>query len=829
MDVFDLVAKITLDSSEYDRGLDSAAGKTKGFGSKLGGLFGGVAKVGVASLAAVSGAVIAMAKGAVSSYASYEQLVGGVDKLYGEASGKLQQYADKAFMTAGMSANQYMETATSFSAALINSLGGDTQKAADMTDVAMRAMSDNVNVFGSSMDSVQHAFQGFAKQNYTMLDNLKLGYGGTKSEMERLISDANKYRKSIGQSSNLSIKSFADIVQAIQSVQEAQGIAGTTNKEAMRTIEGSANATKAAWQNVITAIGRGEGLDNAMKNLSTALFGQNAGEGLLNQVIPRIQTTMEGIANLVTTAGPMIAQKLPEIANAIIPSLLSTAVSVIEALGGSLPGLVGVLGSSLVKVGINIGNQLINAISTVLNDMFPSLGKGFDGLVNAASGGINKIKAIWGSSNKQILNNVTSVWSGIKGVVNTVSSAISGYWKSRSSAILSVATEVWTGIQSVISTAVNTITGYWSEHSDEIIAKASETWDNIKSIVSTVLDAVGNVISVAVEFAKAIWDQWGADIVEIAVTQWNLIYVAITTAIAQIQETITVITTAISEFWTQHGETIMAVARVAWSVISTVITAALNIIQGIISAVTYAIQGNWSGVWSSILKIASTAWNAIKSVVSTVINAISSVISSILNRIKSTFTNIWNAIKSTVTNAINGVKSAISSGINAAYTTVSSVLGNIKNKFTSIFESVKSTVTNAINTIKGAFNFSWSLPPIRLPHISVSGSFSLNPPSVPSFGISWYKKAMQDPFLLEGASIFGASGGKLLGGGEAGREIVIGESKAIDLIRKASGDKEPVNVTINVYARENQDVNALADVISRKLQKQLERRAAVYA
>lgn len=168
MNVFDLVAKISIDSSEYDRGLDNASNKANGFGSKVKGMFGGVAKVGAAALAAASGAVIAMAKGAVSSYASYEQLVGGVDKLYGDASGKLQQYADKAFMTAGMSANQYMETATSFSAALINSLGGNTQKAADMTDVAMRAMSDNVNVFGSSMDSVQHAFQGFAKQNYTI-------------------------------------------------------------------------------------------------------------------------------------------------------------------------------------------------------------------------------------------------------------------------------------------------------------------------------------------------------------------------------------------------------------------------------------------------------------------------------------------------------------------------------------------------------------------------------------------------------------------------------------------------------------------------------------
>jgi hypothetical protein len=176
----------------------SAGGKLSGaIGGALGGL-GGVLKVGlgaaVAGVTAAGGAVAAFGKSAVDSYANYEQLVGGVDKLYGDASGKIQQFADEAYKTSGMSANQYMETATSFSAALVNSLGGDVNKAADMTDVAMRAMSDNANVFGSDLGSVQNAFQGFAKQNYTMLDNLKLGYGGTKSEMERLIADANEYR-----------------------------------------------------------------------------------------------------------------------------------------------------------------------------------------------------------------------------------------------------------------------------------------------------------------------------------------------------------------------------------------------------------------------------------------------------------------------------------------------------------------------------------------------------------------------------------------------------------------------------------------------------------
>lgn len=829
MDVFNLMAKISLDTSEYDSKLADASDKTSGFGTKVKGFLGGAAKVGAAALAAASGAAIAMAKNAVSSYASYEQLVGGVDKLYKDASGKLQGYADKAFLTAGMSANQYMETATSFSASLINSLGGDTQKAADLTDVAMRAMSDNVNVFGSSMESVQFAFQGFAKQNYTMLDNLKLGYGGTKEEMQRLIDDANKYRKSVGQSSDLSIKKFGDIVQAIQSVQEAQGIAGTTNKEAMRTIEGAANATKAAWQNVITAIGRGEGLKGAMDGLAMALFGKDEGEGLLAQVIPRIQTTMEGIAEFLTTAAPIISKKLPEIANAVIPSVLSTAVSIIEALGAALPGLIGSLATSIAKVGIDVGSQLINAISTVLNDMFPSLGKKFDGIVGAAREGIEKIKNVWSTNGSQILSKASEIWTGIQAAVNNVINSIVGYWNENSAAILSTATTAWETVKSVITTAISVITDYWNQNSSEILAKASETWENIKTIVSTVMSVIGSVIQTVVEFAKQVWETWGTDIIEIAVAQWELIGTTISVAIEKIKEIITTAVAIITEFWSQHGEQIMTVASAAWGVISTVITAALNVIKGIIAAVTAAIQGNWSGAWSAVLGVAQNIWNAIKAVVTAAINAVSSVISSVLNRVRSIFSNVWNAIKSTVTNAINGVKSAISSGINAAYTTVSSVLGNIKNKFTSIFESVKSTVTNAINTIKGAFNFSWSLPPIKLPHISISGSFSLMPPSVPSFGISWYKKAMNDAYMLDGASVFGMLNGKLLGGGEAGREIVIGESKAIDLIRKASGDKEPVNVTINVYARENQDVNALADVISRKLQKQLDRRAAVYA
>lgn len=341
-------------------------------GGKLSGALGGALKMGgaaiAAGMAAATTAVVSFGKEAVSSYAEYEQLAGGVEKLYGTAADKIKKYADEAYKTSGMSANAYMETATSFSAALIGDLKGDVSKAADLTDVAMRAMSDNVNVFGSDMQSVQNAFQGFAKGQYNMLDNLKLGYGGTKTEMERLIKDANTYRKSIGESANLSIDSFADIVQAIQSVQEAQNIAGTTNKEAMSTIEGSATATKAAWDNLITSIGRGEGINESFNALLTSLFGEGEGEGLLNQIIPRIETVMQGIGDFILQAAPILSEKIPPLIQSIVPSLLSGAATLISALAqgllAALPTLMPIATDILMSIITGIVNNLPMILST---------------------------------------------------------------------------------------------------------------------------------------------------------------------------------------------------------------------------------------------------------------------------------------------------------------------------------------------------------------------------------------------------------------------------------------------------------------------------------
>lgn len=353
MNLLDLVVKIGVD--------DKATSKVAAIGNSIKGGLGTAAKAGVAALgaalASAATGTIALGKAALESYSQYEQLVGGVDKLFQDASPKLQEYAASAYQTAGMSANQYMEQATSFSASLINSLGGDTQKAADMADVAMRAMSDNVNTFGSSMEDVQNAFQGFSKQNFTMLDNLKLGYGGTKEEMQRLISDANEYAASIGEASDLSIDSFADIVQAIELIQEKQHIAGTTAREAATTIEGSVNMAKAAWQNWVTELGK----DNAdMGKLTTQLV------------------------DSVTTAASNIVPRIAVIAGAAMAAISEQLPSAVEQIGASLSGYAPTLGASVMSLIGTVAQMameyaptallaIVGAITAFLTEYSPTL------------------------------------------------------------------------------------------------------------------------------------------------------------------------------------------------------------------------------------------------------------------------------------------------------------------------------------------------------------------------------------------------------------------------------------------------------------------------
>lgn len=337
-------------------------------------------------LKSMGGALMSVGKQALESYAQYEQLTGGVDTLFKDSSKKVQEYANNAYKTAGMSANEYMETVTSFSASMIQSLGGDTAKASEYSNKAITDMSDNANKMGTSMESLQNAYAGFAKGNYTMLDNLKLGYGGTKSEMERLIADANKVKEANGEMGNLSIESFADVTEAIHTMQSEMGITGTTAKEASTTIEGSVNSMKGAWSNLITGIAD----DNAdFDGLVTNFVDSIVTMG--NNILPRIQTIIQGmgtmasqlisklVPEIVKTIPPLIQQTLPILLNSIqsaITAILDVLPQVADSLSSLIPTIVQMLLGmlpQLLEVGIQILLSLVNGITQALPQLIAML------------------------------------------------------------------------------------------------------------------------------------------------------------------------------------------------------------------------------------------------------------------------------------------------------------------------------------------------------------------------------------------------------------------------------------------------------------------------
>lgn len=363
-----------------DLGEDMDVGKSKALS------FGDMLKANVASAAIVAGikavasaikeaasALVDLGKQSIMGFAEQEQLIGGVDTLFKESSAQVQQYANEAYKTAGLSANQYMETVTSFSASLLQSMGGDTQAAAEKANRAITDMSDNANKMGTDMTSIQNAYQGFAKQNYTMLDNLKLGYGGTKQEMERLLADAEKFS-----GIKYDISSYADIVDAIHVVQTEMGITGTTAKEAATTIQGSSAAMKSAWSNLLTGMSNENlDLDKLVQNVidSVNTFADN--------LIPRLQIMLprfaEGLNKLVTGlipyVGPALELLLPSLVQGIgglVSGIVQALPAAVEAITAVIPMLVEQLTILLPQI-ISAGVEIIAALASGIGENLPTL------------------------------------------------------------------------------------------------------------------------------------------------------------------------------------------------------------------------------------------------------------------------------------------------------------------------------------------------------------------------------------------------------------------------------------------------------------------------
>lgn len=369
MNLFELFVKIGADTTEANKGIDEVGQKTSGLGEKLKSGLATAGKVAVAGVAAGATAIGALGTKAVAAYADYEQLVGGVETLFKDSQDQVMDYANNAYKTAGLSANEYMETVTSFSASLLQSLDGDTSAAADKANLAITDMSDNANKMGTDMTSIQNAYQGFAKANYTMLDNLKLGYGGTQAEMERLLADAEKIS-----GIKYDISSYADIVDAIHVVQTEMGITGTTAEEAASTIQGSFGMMKSAWQNLVT------GMADPDQDLGV-LVGNFTDSVVIagNNLIPRIQELLPRIVEATTSLIGTVSEQLPAILGTVLPSLVEGATNLVTGLMAALPSVLSVLA--------DVAPTVINTLVPALIELLPQITQtGIDVLVSLAQG-----------------------------------------------------------------------------------------------------------------------------------------------------------------------------------------------------------------------------------------------------------------------------------------------------------------------------------------------------------------------------------------------------------------------------------------------------------
>ena len=371
MNLLDLFVKISVDDSDIDSGFSETGQKADALASKLKGGLATAAKVGGAAIVAAGAAAVAITKQAVENYGEYEQLVGGVETLFKASADTVMQYAANAYQTAGMSANEYMTTVTAFSASLLQSMGGDTDAAAEKANLAITDMSDNANKMGTDMQSIQNAYQGFAKQNYTMLDNLKLGYGGTKEEMQRLIDDANALNAAQGNYTNYTIDSYADIVDAIHTVQTEMGITGTTQLEAATTIQGSISSMKAAYENFVTGLGD-ENADIA--ELATNLI--DSAVTVAENILPVIERILENIGVVVQEKGPEMiekfvsyaVEKLPQVIElgmkmvlAIVSGLANNFPQIVQSVLDMLATIVETFVSSLPDI-VNVGKQIVKGL-----------------------------------------------------------------------------------------------------------------------------------------------------------------------------------------------------------------------------------------------------------------------------------------------------------------------------------------------------------------------------------------------------------------------------------------------------------------------------------
>ena len=637
--------------------------------------------------AGIGKAITGIISSAISEGGKLEQSIGGIETLFKTSADRMKQYANEAYKTAGISANQYMQQSTSFAASLISSLGGDTEKAATYANRAITDMSDNANKMGTSMEDIQNAYQGFAKQNYTMLDNLKLGYGGTKEEMARLVSDASKMTD-IQKELNVSVEdgnlSFGNIVNAISVMQKNLDITGTTAKEAATTLEGSFNSMKASASNFLGNLALGKDIQPSLDALidTTCTF-------LFKNLVPAIGNVIKG-----------------------------------------LPGAI----SQIVEVGYQMGMDFIKSISnglsgnvtTLINDFFPKL-------VTFSSALKENAGMLVDAGLNLLLQIAQGIANGLPTLIETIP-------------------QIVTNIANIIN-----------ENMPKILATGVQI---LMTLAQGIIQSIPTLIANIGSIATAIFSVWQA-------VNW----------IDLGKNLIKSITDGISNMFTSLHEKVGELLGKLKGKIDEIFGNILSSASNIWSAVKNAIVNFVNQSFSSVTTIFKNMWNGVVSIFDGILATANSIWYGISNSIHS----FCSGIKLSVEGIFNGIKSSISNIFSSIKSIASKTWENIKSAITSPMETAKNLIKGIIDSIKGFFNFKISWPKIPLPHFSVKpkgwGIGDLLKGKIPSLGISWYAKAMDDPMMLDGATIFGMSNGRLLGGGETGHEYITGEAGLTRIVK----------------------------------------------
>ena len=637
-------------------GVNDGVSKSSGLLGGLGTVARGVATVAAAGMTALTAAVTAIGGAALSAYADYEQLVGGVDTLFGSASGKLQAYAADAYKTCGLSANQYMTQATSFAASLVSSCGGDVAKAADYANMAMGDMSDNVNKMGSNMVDVQNAYQGFAKQNYTMLDNLKLGYGGTKEEMQRLIADANKLREAQGKNADLTIDSYADVVEAIHTVQESMGITGTTAEEAATTISGSIGMAKAAWENFITGLGRDDvDFSQLTEQLLTSIG------AVATNVAPRVAQIGAGIIQAFPTVLAGLGAVLAPIMSEALATAWNIAVQALSNIGIHLPEVDSSQICSAFKAIAGVASTVVGVVRSAFEAMpgiFETVTSAVGGAISAVISAVTPFAEYFAA---QMLPAVVSFASGLVSAFAAVWPALSQFGQTImniGTAIMPVLQNAFALIMPLISQAISLVM--------QLFSALSPLISQVAAALMPALTAIGTALA---NLAAAVLPGLAAAV--------QVVFSVIQMLMPVIQTVLSVVGSIVSVVLTVVSQVIAAVINAA-AVVSSAISAVLTVVSALVAGVTAFI--------GSILAVVGGCVSTVSALVAGVVNAVVSLIGSLV---------------SSVLSAISGLVSGIASFFQSIVSTMSSAASSAYSAVTGAFNSMVGAVSGAVGNLMG--------------------------------------------------------------------------------------------------------------------------------